>query len=127
MAGKGRRAAARQGELSRRRKRGQRGPSGIPASVPHQGQGESDIGVASAADAEAGSSANDEAQQARPAAATAATAAASPSRPARRPGSRGRARGERPAAHNYVGAELRRIAALATVALAALVVLSFVI
>ena len=125
MAGKGRRAAARQGELSRRRKRGQRGPSGIPASVPHQGQGESDIGVAPPADAEAEFSANDEAQQARPAAATAATATASPSRPARRPGSR--ARGERPAAHNYVGAELRRIAALATVALAALVVLSFVI
>ena len=34
MAGKAKRAAARQGELSRRRKKGQRGPSGTPATAP---------------------------------------------------------------------------------------------
>lgn len=37
-----------------------------------------------------------------------------------------RVRGERPAAYNYVGTELRRIGVLATVAVAALVGLSFV-
>ena len=36
MADKGRRAAARQGQLSRRRKKGQRGPSGIP-QIQHPG------------------------------------------------------------------------------------------
>jgi hypothetical protein len=39
----------------------------------------------------------------------------------------GRQRGERPAAYNYVGAELRRIGALATVVVAALVAISFVL
>ena len=39
----------------------------------------------------------------------------------------GRVRGERPAAYNYVGAEMRRIAALTTVVLAAVVGLSFVL
>lgn len=38
-----------------------------------------------------------------------------------------RVRGERPAAYNYVGTELRRIGVLATVAVAALVGLSFVL
>jgi hypothetical protein len=47
--------------------------------------------------------------------------------PAMQSRGRGRQRGERPAAYNYVGTELRRIAALATVVLAALVVISFVV
>ena len=47
--------------------------------------------------------------------------------PATRARGQGRLRGERPAAYNYVGAEMRRIAALAAVALAALVALSFVL
>ena len=38
-----------------------------------------------------------------------------------------RIRGERPAAYNYVATELRRIGVLATVAVAALVALSFVL
>ena len=38
-----------------------------------------------------------------------------------------RVRGERPAAYNYMGTELRRIGVLATVAVAALVGLSFVL
>lgn len=38
-----------------------------------------------------------------------------------------RLRGDRPTAYNYVGMELRRIGVLATVAVAALVALSFVL
>ena len=34
MAGKARRAAARQSQLNRRKKKGQRGPSGIPSTAP---------------------------------------------------------------------------------------------
>ena len=52
-----------------------------------------------------------------------AVAAPQPSTPTR---SQARVRGERPAAYNYVGTELRRIGVLATVAVAALVGLSFV-
>ena len=48
-------------------------------------------------------------------------------RPAAAPRTPARVRGERPAAYNYVGSELRRIGALATVAVAALVALSFVL
>lgn len=54
-----------------------------------------------------------------------AAAAPQPTAPARRP--QARVRGERPAAYNYVGTELRRIGVLATVAVAALVALSFVL
>lgn len=43
MAGKAHRAASRQGQLSRRRKKGQRGPSGIPA-IQHPG-GPAALGV----------------------------------------------------------------------------------
>ena len=48
-------------------------------------------------------------------------------RPAEQPRPQARVRGERPAAYSYVGAELRRIGVLATVAVAALVALSFVL
>ena len=47
--------------------------------------------------------------------------------PAEQPRPQARLRGERPAAYNYVGSELRRIGALAIVAVAALVGLSFVL
>ena len=62
-----------------------------------------------------------------------ATAQAAPTagRPASRSGtqSRGQARlrGERPAAYNYVGAELRRICVLSTVVVAALIVIAVVL
>ena len=52
-----------------------------------------------------------------------AVAAPQPGTPVR---PQARVRGERPAAYNYVGTELRRIGVLATVAVAALVGLSFV-
>lgn len=125
MAGKGRRAASRQGELSRRRKKGQRGPSVVPATpVRSQQQNGSETAVAVETAVDTETKVNP-VQQAQP-----VVAAASPRpapQPATQPRSQGRQRGERPAAYNYAGAELRRIAVLSTVMLAALVALSFVI
>lgn len=119
MAGKGRRTAARQGELSRRRKKTQRGPSGIPGTALPQAQGGNGPALAvEGAGALAATVA--EPQQAAPTPEPQA-------RPAPQARGQGRTRGERPAAYNYVGAEVRRIAVLATVAVAALVGLSFAI
>ena len=127
MAGKSRRAAARQGELSRRRKRGQRGPSGIPtspASGQQQNGGGTAVAVGAATDTEPPASVM---EQDQPVPATAAAPAARPSPQPARPRGQGRLRGERPAAYNYVGAELRRIAVLSSAVIAALVVLSVVL
>ena len=128
MAGKARRAAARQGELSRRKKRGQRGPSGIPTTAaPQQEAAQNVTGTAVAESATAPSDVDGETQQPQSAVATVAAPAVRPSYQSPQPRGQGRTRGERPTAYNYVGSELRRIAALSTVVLAALVALSFVI
>ena len=127
MAGKSRRVASRQGELSRRRKRTQRGPSGIPAVRSPGAPGGSAAMEAVAVGAAAGA-----ATSAPPESAPAPAAPATSGRPGATAGaaqSRGpvRARGERPAAYNYVGAELRRIGILSVVALGALIGLAFVL
>ncbi len=123
MAGKARRAAARQGELARRRKKGQRGPSGVPSSEPHPTQrtsnGSTPALAMEAAGAVASAAAAAEPEQ-RP------QVAAPVPQPAAQPRAQGRQRGERPAAYNYVGTELRRIGVLATAVVAVLVALSFV-
>ena len=127
MAGKSRRVASRQGELSRRRKRTQRGPSGIPAVRSPGAPGGSTAAMeAVAVGAAAGASATAAPPESAPA------APATSGRPGTSSGaaqSRGpvRARGERPAAYNYVGAELRRIGILSVVALGALIGLAFVL
>ncbi len=125
MAGKSRRVAARQGELSRRRKRAQKGPSGIPAAParpqPQQnGGGAAAIAVEPAVAAAA-------AQQAAPAPAASAAAERPADRSRGQTRGPGRPRGERPAAYNYVGAELRRIGILSTAVVAALIVISIVL
>ena len=128
MAGKSRRVASRQGELSRRRKRPQRGPSGIPATpVRPQPQQESGSALAVEAAAASGDSLA-VAQQAAPAP-TPATTAERPASQSSAVQSRGqgRVRGERPAAYNYVGSELRRIGILSTVVVAALIAISVVL
>ena len=129
MAGKSRRVASRQGELSRRRKRAQRGPSGIP-STPARPQPQTNGGSAAALAVEGAGSASTAsvavAQQATPAPPPAATERPSPQSSAR-PRGQARSRGERPAAYNYVGAELRRIGLLSTVVVAALVAISIVL
>ena len=125
MAGKARRAASRQGELGRRRKRGQRGPSGIPvATQPSDQQAPGESGPALAmqgAGVVSGVTAVGPLDDAMEPATQTAPQATTRTR------GQGRLRGERPAAYNYVGSEMRRIAALTTVVLAAVVALSFVL
>ena len=127
MAGKSRRVASRQGELSRRRKRAQRGPSGIPAT-PARPQPQHNGGGAAALAVEAAGSAAPAAvaQQAAPAPAPAAAERQSPQSAVQARG-QGRPRGERPTAYNYVGSELRRIGILSTVVVAALIAISVVL
>ena len=126
MAGKARRAAARQSELSRRRKKSQRGPSGIPSAAPRSPQPTGGNSAALAVEGAAAISGAATAAVAEPVQDSSAAEPAAP-RPAQQVRSRGRTRGERPTAYNYVGSEVRRIAALTSVAVAALVALSFVI
>ncbi len=128
MAGKARRAAARQGELSRRKKRSQRGPSGIPSASVGSRQPNGRAGAVAVDSPPDSGSLADAAQQAEPAAVSADAPAPRPaSRTATQPRGQGRVRGERPTAYNYVGSELRRIALLSTAVLGALIGLSFVI
>ena len=155
MADKGRRAAARQGQLSRRRKKGQRGPSGIP-QIQHPGGpaafGASTGSIAETRDAAAAAAAESDSDSATatataapatrragaaPARSPAAAAPASSNGAATAPASaapRGQAaprsarvRNERPPAYNYGGAEIRRIGVLSLSVVAALVVLGIVL
>ncbi len=104
--GKSRKTAARQTQLGQRKKRQARGPSGIPITPPTTEAVEPGDG-------------NSEAVEGRPAPTRAATAVAP--RPAvARPD-------PRPRVYQYVGAEVKRILALGSVALAILIVLAFVI
>ncbi len=127
MAGKSRRVASRQGELSRRRKRAQRGPSGIPATPTHPQSQENGGGAVLAVEAAVGGASPAVAQQAAPAPAPAAAERPASQSSAVQSRGQGRVRGERPAAYNYVGAELRRIGILSTVVLAALIAIAVVL
>ena len=119
MAGKSRRVASRQSQLTRRKKRQQRGPSGIPAA------GGIPVGVVedNGADDTAGTLASAEAQPAGAAVATAAPATAAPSQ-TRHPS---RPREERPSANTYMMPEIRRILIMATVGFAVLIALTFLL
>ena len=127
MAGKARRAASRQGQLKRRKQT--KGPTGIPsttrgATIPDK-------------DEAAGDFANTDEPNIDPetiiATETTAPSSISPSGSRRTPRGefaahgQGRLRGERPAAYLYVGAEFRRILALTSTILAALVVLGILL
>ena len=117
MPSKGKRVAVRQGSLSRRRSnRSASGPAGVAAGAVLDG-GDGGGG---------GSTASATATATATAASGMAAGAARPAggRPAQQP--RGRRR-ERPAAYNHVGSELIRIGIFASVALAALIAVSFVL
>ncbi len=119
MPGKARRVASRQAQLNRR-KRQQRGPSGIPA-------------VEATAATEDQQSAEETTSQANgvvnsseaTAAAPAATATAAARAP--RPAGPGRLRREHVASANYVGAELRRILIMGSVVLVIIIVLGITV
>ena len=119
MAGKSRRVASRQSQLTSRKKRQQRGPSGIPAAERQPVS----VAVDTAGDAPDGTLPDAASQPAAAAVATAAPRPAAPS-PARSPS---RAREERLSAYSYMGSELRRILIIATTGFAVLVALKFII
>lgn len=116
MPSKGKRVAVRQGSLSRRRSnRSASGPAGVAAGA-----------VLDGGDGGGGSTASATATATATAASGVGAGAARPAggRPASQP--RGRRR-ERPAAYNHVGSELIRIGIFASVALVALIAVSFVL
>jgi len=121
MAGKSRRVASRQSQLTRRKKRQQRGPSGIPVTAGQpvtvvEGTGGDDPGgtLPSAAPQPA-------AAATMRATAVPATAAPSPTR------SPSRSRDERPSAYTYTGPEIRRILIMAATGFSVLIALTFVL
>ena len=135
MAGKSRKVASRQAQLNRKRKKTQKGPSGIPTSrrVADSDVEEAVAVAAGAADAEleAPEVTGDSAVAVGEAPATPRASRPSPvARTPRREISgegQGRLRGERPAAYLYIGAEFRRIMVLTAVIFAALIVLGIVL
>jgi hypothetical protein len=153
MAGKARRAAARQGQLNRKRKKSQRGPSGIPSAAVADNEALDNEALNNEATVDGAiESATDSAIDAvaEPgngvasveSVATQAPATATPTRPGTSsrgaptvrnartsavPQGSGRIRGERPAAYDYVGAELRRISVLSVSVIAVLIVLGIVL
>ena len=113
MPGKGRRIASRQAQVGRKRRRQLRGPSGVP---------EAGSATAIAEQEEGGEVANVAAQVPSPAARV-----RRPVVPAAVPSSvpnPARIRGERPAATNYVKAEVLRILIMAGTLTAVLMVIS---
>ena len=128
MAGKAHRAAARQAQLNRRRKKTQRGPSGISA-VLADAEAQSDGAAGAAAVAANGdvAVAQPSGPVREPVAAPRTTTAPRAVRSNTSPQGTGRIRGERPAAYNYVGAELRRIGVLSVSVIAVLVVLGILL
>ena len=125
MAGKSRRVASRQSQLTRRKKRQQRGPSGIPATagqavgvVDNTGTGDSAGTLPAAAPQPAGAAA---------VGTTAVPAESAPSPARSQTRSPSRSRDERPAAYTYMAPELRRILIMAATGFAVLIALTFVI
>ena len=120
MPDRARRVASRQGQLNRRRKRQQRGPSGIPVAtaVPVEEDEHADSVATGPANAPASIPAASTAGQAPPVAARAA--------PASRPSAGPRLRRDQASSVNYVARELRRILAMAGVVFVVLIVLAFV-
>ena len=116
MPDKGRRVASRQAQLGRRRRRQARGPVEASAAAP----------AAAVADAEPTNRAaarTEVAVQPEPAVSRETQVRATPS--PRTPRASVTGRSERPAAHNYVGSEIRRILIVSGVLFAGLVGVSF--
>lgn len=117
MPGKARRVASRQAQLNRR-KRQQRGPSGIPAVEATAGTEDQQSAEETASQAN-GVVNSSEATAAAPAA-TAAARAPHPAGP-------GRLRRDHVASASYIGAELRRILIMGSVILVIIIVLGITV
>ncbi len=124
MAGKSRRVASRQAQLNRRKKRQQRGPSGIPIDDRQPVS----VGVETGGDPSGGSDSDRTLSGA-----DTRSAAASVAQPAPAPAARSqirspsRSRDERPSAYTYMGPELRRTLIMGATGIAVLVILKFVL
>ncbi len=143
MAGKGRRTASRQAQLNRKRKKTQKGPSGIPSTARRVADSDVEEAVAVSAGVQDAELEAPEAPETTVATGLpavpisdvpAAPRASRPSRVAARTPrgefagqGQGRLRGERPAAYLYVGAEFRRIMVLAGAILTILIVLGIIL
>ncbi len=117
MPGKGRRVASRQAQVGRKRRRQIRGPSGAPGAgggTAIADQDEATEGAAAVADV------TSPVARVRQPAAPAAIAAMSSNAPIP-----ARLRGDRPAATNYVKAEVVRILIMAGTLTAVLILISF--
>jgi len=120
MAGKSRRVASRQSQLNRRKKRQQRGPSGIPSTEPRLVGVAQDTseGVATETMPDAVSElTTTAASTTHPTAVTEAPVVRGPSR----------TRDERTSAYAHIGSEIRRILVMGGVGFAVLVTLAFVL
>ena len=120
MPGRDRRVASRQGQLNRRRKRQQRGPSGIPVATAEPVEEDEHPDSLATGTHRAPDSIPDGSTtgQTNPAAARAT--------PASRPSAGLRQRRDQVSSVNYVAPELRRILAMAGVVFVVLIVLAFV-
>ncbi len=116
MPGKGRRIAARQAQVGRKRRRQIRGPSGVPEAGSGTAIAEPEE-TAEGAAAVAGVTSPAFRVRHPAASAAAISAAAIPAR----------LRGERPAATNYVKAEVVRILIMAGTLTAVLILISFLL
>ena len=119
MPGKARRIASRQSQLNQRRKKQQRGPRGIPAAITSR----------PSTNGETASSQIPESARPTPAVATADRPAPAPARPSpvARSSASPRNRREPSNTARYVGAEIKRILALAGAVVAVIVALTFVV
>ena len=116
MPGKGRRIASRQAQVGRKRRRQLRGPSGVPEAGSATAIAEQEEGGEVAAVAAVAAQVPSPAARVRQPVVPAAVPSSVPN-PAR-------IRGERPAATNYVKAEVRRILIMAGTLTAVLIVIS---
>ena len=121
MAGKSHRVAARQSQLNRRRKKQQRGPSGIPVAGPGPAETASQEEEGSTTNVAVAAPQPVQTRSGRSYAPAAQEGPAASGRP------RGLSREEAAPAYQYMGPEIRRILVMAGVAFAVLVILKFVL
>ena len=124
MPGKSRRVASRQAQLSRRRKRAQKGPAGMIPAAPLPVEVDGQQAEAPPAVVTEPPASSPPAASARPSPVAQRPAPVAAAAPKRAPS---RIRGERPATYNFIGAELRRILLMAGVVLAVIIVLGILL
>lgn len=127
MAGKSRRVASRQAQLSRRRKKQQKGVGGSSIEVHAPVEVDGQAAETTTPRETVASSLPPSPTPTAPAAPSRVTAPAASAQPAPAPRAPGRSRVERPATQNYVGAEMRRILLMASGVLGTIVVLGFIL